>query len=277
MSAKSERGECTFLSSTEELASLKYRKERQLYDDELASLKYRKDDMVQGSVNLVTLKKVESYLKENCLHNNQLDQRQNVQLHSDRNQSELLSSAEPMIEHHIIFGNFNQNDRRFSDQTRGFQCTCNALCMLSHNTYCTEINSCSSLDKILYEGDILYQEVTNTCRLKAQLKFIHPLLSLDELPTDFEITTGKFDAEKDPIVSGFLVDTQESFGLPTLHNALQASLSDMKSCLLTIGGVCSAVFKRNDLYMVFDSHSHGENGLSSVDGISILISFFKFK
>ena len=119
--------------------------------------------------------------------------------------------------------------------------------MLSHNTDCTEIKSSSSLDKILYEGDILYQEVTN--RLKAQLKFIHPLLSLVELPTDFEITTGKFDAEKDPIVSGFLVDTQESFGLPTLHNALEASLSDTKSCLLTIEGVCSAVFKRNDLYM----------------------------
>ena len=96
VSARSERGECTFLSSTEELASFKYRKERQLYDDdvteELASLKYRKDDMVQGSVNLVTLKKVESYLKENCLHTNQLDKRQNVQFHSDRNQSELLQN-----------------------------------------------------------------------------------------------------------------------------------------------------------------------------------------
>ena len=80
--------------------------------------------------------------------------------------------------------------------------------------------------------------------------FIHLLLSLDELPTDFEITTRKFDVEKDPIVSVFfLVDTQESFGLPTIHNVLQASLSDTKSCLLTIGGVCSAVFRRNDLYM----------------------------
>ena len=39
--------------------------------EELASLKYRKDDMVQGSVNLVTLKKVENYLQENCLHDNQ--------------------------------------------------------------------------------------------------------------------------------------------------------------------------------------------------------------
>ena len=33
------------------------------------------------------------------------------------------------------------------------------------------------------------------------------------------------------------------------------------------------MLKKNDLYMFFDSHSHGENGLSSVDGRSILIAF----
>ena len=30
----------------------------------------------------------------------------------------------------IICGSFHQNDNRFLDQSRGFQCTCNALCML---------------------------------------------------------------------------------------------------------------------------------------------------
>ena len=67
----------------------------------------------------------------------------------------------------------------------------------------------------------------------------------------------------------FLVDTQGNSGLPSLHNALQSALSNTKSCLFTIGAVCSAVFKRNELYMFFDSHSHGKDGLSSVDGISV--------
>ena len=30
----------------------------------------------------------------------------------------------------IMFGSFHQNDERFIDQSRGVQCTCNALCML---------------------------------------------------------------------------------------------------------------------------------------------------
>ena len=37
--------------------------------------------------------------------------------------------------------------------------------------------------------------------------------------------------------------------------------------------MCSAVSKRNNSYIFFDSHSHGENGLSSSDGTSILMSF----
>ena len=68
--------------------------------------------------------------------------------------------------------------------------------MLSYHTACTQIENSSSLDKILCEGDSLYQDVT--AKLKAELRFIHPLLGLDELPDDFEIEIGKFSVEKDP-------------------------------------------------------------------------------
>ena len=257
---------------TEELASLKTENSDTLRDvtEELASLKTENKDIVQGSVNLVTGK---SYsLPESYLQNCQSEERQNEKLVSLTNQRESCSSTDSINEQLKIFGSFHQNDRRFSDQSRGFQCTCNALCMISYNAVCTGIENSSDLDKILYDGDSLYQNVTNG--LKEQERFIHPLLSLDELPNDFEIEIGKFAVEKDPVVSGFLVDTQENSGLPSLHNALQSALSNSKSCLLTIGAVCSAVFKRNELYMFFDSHSHGKDGLSSIDGRSVLISFF---
>ena len=256
---------------TEELASLKTENSDTLRDvtEELASLKTENKDIVQGSVNLVTGK---SYsLPESYLQNCQSEEMQNQKLVSLTNQRESCLSTDSINEQLKIFGSFHQNDRRFSDQSRGFQCTCNALCMISYNAVCTGIESSSDLDKILYDGDSLYQNVTN--ELKEQERFIHPLLSLDELPHDFEIEIGKFAVGKDPVVSGFLVDTQENSGLPSLHNALQSTLSNTKSCLLTIGAVCSAIFKRNDLYMFFDSHSHGKDGLSSIDGRSVLISF----
>ena len=133
---------------TDELASLKTENSDISSDvtEELASLKTENKDIVQDSVNLVTQQKFESYLPANYLYYGQSEKRHSVQLVSHSNQREDFSSVK---EPHRIFGNFHQNDRRFSDQTRGFQCTCNALCMLSYNTACPEIKDSSSLDKIL--------------------------------------------------------------------------------------------------------------------------------
>ena len=142
----------------------------------------------------------------------------------------------------LLFGSFHQNDVRFSERSRGYQCTCNALCMLSYAT-CMDTEKSFILDKVLCEGDTLYESVIE--KLKSEGKFIHCLLSLEEIPDDFKIEIGKFMTEKLPIKSGLLVDT-EGLGLPTLHEVF------------------------------FDSHSHGKNGLTSSDGASCLITFSSF-
>ena len=165
---------------------------------------------------------------------------------------------------------FHQNDKRFSELSRGFQCTCNALCMLTYSS-CHEIDNSLVLDEILYDGDTLYKHTINN--LKAQAKFVHSLLSLEEIPDIIEIEKGQFIVEKQPIVSGVLVNDYEEQGLPTLHCALQSAFTRASSILLVIGAICSAVSKKNDLYVFFDSHSHGKNGLSSSDGSSILMYF----
>ena len=169
----------------------------------------------------------------------------------------------------LVFGSFHQNDIRFSEQTRGYQCTCIALCMLSYSLF-LDVNDSSILDKVLCEGDALYQTVIS--KLKSDGKFVHQLLSLEEIPDEFEVEIGKFTLEKFQIQSGPLVDTQD-LGLPTLHEVLQSAFLSVSSGLLTIGAICSAVFKKNGMYVFFDSHSHGENGLSSSDGVSSLITF----
>ena len=167
----------------------------------------------------------------------------------------------------IIFGSFHQNDERFIDQSRGFQCTCNALCMLVHD----EIQNSSVLDEILYNGDELYNHTVNN--LKAAGKFVNSLLSLEEIPDTLDFKTGQYFVEKQQIACGYLVNTLEDEALPTLHCALETAFLKSASVLLIIGAICSAISKRNNLYVFFDSHSHGENGLSSSDGTSILMSF----
>ena len=178
--------------------------------------------------------------------------------------SELLWNASD-----LVFGSFHQNDGRFSEHSRGYQCTCNALCMLSY-AHCGDVDNSMVLDKVLCEGDALYQTVIR--KLKSDGKFIHHLLSLEEIPDDFEVEIGKFTLEKFRIVSGPLIDTQD-LGFPTLHEDLQSAFLSVSSGLLTIGAICSAVFKKKGSYAFFDSHCHGHNGLSATDGASCLMTF----
>ena len=178
--------------------------------------------------------------------------------------SELLWNASD-----LVFGSFHQNDGRFSEHSRGYQCTCNALCMLSY-AHCGDVDNCMVLDKVLYEGDALYQAVIR--KLKSDGKFSQHLLSLEEIPDDFEVEIGKFTLEKFHIESGPLIDTQD-LGLPTLHEVLQSAILSVSSGLLTVGAICSAVFKKKGAYAFFDSHCHGHNGLSATDGTSSLITF----
>ena len=171
--------------------------------------------------------------------------------------SELLWNASD-----LVFGSFYQNDGRFSEHSRGYQCTCNALCMLSY-AHCGDVDNSMVLDKVLCEGDALYQKVIR--KLKSDGKFIQHLLSLEEIPDDFEVEIGTFTLEKFRIVSGPLIDTQD-LGFPTLHEVLQSAFLSVSSGLLTIGAICSAVFKKKGSYAFFDSHCHGHNGLSATDG-----------
>ena len=90
-----------------------------------------------------------------------------------------------------IFGRYHQNDVRYS---RVFQFTGNALCMLSYSV-CLYINNSSILDKVICDGDSLYQKIKKNS-LKADANFIHSLLSLHEIPEDFELEFGKFILEK---------------------------------------------------------------------------------
>ena len=178
--------------------------------------------------------------------------------------SELLWNASD-----LVFGSFHQNDGRFSEHSRGYQCTCNALCMLSY-AHCGDVDNSMVLDKVLYEGDALYQAVIR--QLKSDGKFSQHLLNLEEIPDDFEVEIGKFTLEKFHIESGPLIDTQD-LGLPTLHEVLQSAFLSVSSGLLTVGAICSAVFKKKGAYAFFDSHCHGHNGLSATDGASSLITF----
>ena len=146
----------------------------------------------------------------------------------------------------IMFGSFHQNDERFIAQSRGVQCTCNALCMSIQD----KIQNNSDLDQILYEGDALYNRTITS--LKAEGKCVHSLLSLEEIPNTVEIKTGQYFVEKQHIRYGYLVNTSDNGALPTLQCALETAFLKSTSVLLIIGAVCSAISKKiTCMYFLF--------------------------
>ena len=74
--------------------------------------------------------------------------------------------------------------------------------MLSY-VHCGDVDNGMVLDKVLYEGDALYQKVIR--KLKSDGKFIQHLLSLEEIPDDFEVEIGTFTLEKFRIVVALLL------------------------------------------------------------------------
>ena len=58
----------------------------------------------------------------------------------------------------MVFGSFHPNDARFLEQSKGYQCTRNASCMLAYSI-CLDVEKSSALGKVLCEGDTLYQSL----------------------------------------------------------------------------------------------------------------------
>ena len=168
----------------------------------------------------------------------------------------------------IVFGSFHQGNTKFSSFSRGNQCSCNSLIMLV-NSYENFSFSSGFLDQTLVKGDSLYNTILQ--KLQGEGKVKSKLLMFDELPT--QIGTGKnhHKVDKFDTLYGLLVTNREQNNVQTLHECLEQVLQLSSYVMIMIGSICLGLYKasENDYYF-FDSHSHGENGLSVCDGKSML-------
>ena len=187
-----------------------------------------------------------------------------------RSSNFFFESLKPFNSQLFICGSFHQGSNRFSLESRGSQCVSNAVCALVHAQLS---NACSSidLDQILIEGDILYLKTLSL--LKAEQKYTSRLLTFDEIPENVNVFKRDVRIMKSDIVSGIAVQEFGNMSSPTLHESMCTAFQSSSNVLVMIGAICSAVYKKDDTYNFFDSHSHGQNGLSSYNGYSVLMRF----
>ena len=191
----------------------------------------------------------------------------NNRLQAQRGHDEFQNSCSNV---ETIFASHNQGDEQYSVFSRGSQCTCMSLSviltMFENNEFST-----SYLDRVLYRGDNLYKKVVMD--LMNERKFKSKLLSFDELPRAVEYNDKLYSITKHASVTGIpIVDsnTSEAF---SLHEAVVFAFSKSDNLLIMIGAICSALVRRSNRYIFFDSHSHGKDALSSADGKAVMKFF----
>ncbi|XP_053390464.1 uncharacterized protein LOC128553350 [Mercenaria mercenaria] len=174
----------------------------------------------------------------------------------------------------FILGSFHQGENIFSVESRGRQCTLNAMCSLIHANY-SRLNCSKDLDNVLLDGDSLYKKTVQ--ELQRTNRFRNFLLNFDELPVHIIIMNKQISVTKLEVISGVCTQQFATMNLPSFYQSLDTAFTKSSYLLLMMGSVCSAVFKKEDQYFFFDSHSHGLTGLSSENGTSILISFHQLQ
>ena len=158
----------------------------------------------------------------------------------------------------------------FSQESRGSQCSVNALCALIFAKF-SHLQTKQNLDQVLLHGDRLYNELLFD--LKAKGMFRSKLLTFEELQNKVNMFDREISIDKYDDISGVCTQQLASLGLPSLHQALHTAFQTSSHILFMIGSICSAIFRMNNEYYFFDSHSHGSDGMACPDGQSELVSF----
>ena len=172
-----------------------------------------------------------------------------------------------------IRGNFNQGDTQFSADSRGVQCSCNALVMLCHvQTIFNDIKP-YHLDSVLRDGDKLYTECAKKLQACGQLAR-NGYLYHDQLPTDVVIRNVRYKINYDELKYGTLNQHRASIFEP-LHVELPKAFTVSEKNILILGGSMMALYKdiTSGQYLFFDSHSRNESGFPDCDGTSFAVTF----
>ena len=167
-----------------------------------------------------------------------------------------------------VRGNFHQGDEQFSLESRGAQCSCNALVMLCKVEMILHDLMSYHLDDILRNGDHLYKVTAQ--KLEACGQLAHDgFLENDQFPTSFALGQTEYAVDYHILRYGRFDEDPDS-DIDTLDVELQAAFTVSPKNILIFGCSMMAIYKdiTSDRYLFFDSHSRDESGFPVPDGTS---------
>ena len=176
----------------------------------------------------------------------------------------------------IIRGSIHQGHDMFSDATRGKQCTAIAGVAIAMSLiHQLDTWTRNLIDTILLIGDALYVKSISKRKNPHLAEINRDFLSIDELHRDVEIFRNIINLliTQENSISGHLYNDNGNEGFPNLKNALNIFFRDHNCGILTANGISVAIFKFDNKFWLFDSHSRGPKGRSAQNGTAGLIRF----
>lgn len=178
----------------------------------------------------------------------------------------------------ILRGSFHQSHSKFLNFSRGKQCTANAAVAITvAKIKETETWSPNIIDTILIAGDRLYLNSIQSRRAPNSAEANKEYLRVQELQINFEVLNHsciiQVQDESYSICGHLTVNID---GFPNLKNGLTHFFTESdvdEGAIVTCNGISVAIWKRDDLYYLFDSHSRGPKGRVAQDRKACLISF----
>lgn len=133
-----------------------------------------------------------------------------------------------------------------------------------------------TVDRILINDDKLYTESIEKRNAASSTELNEEYLAVTELHQTIELLQNVYylDINDTETVYGRFERDNKQDGFRNLHNGLDLFLENHPAGILIANGISLAVFKVNDYFWMFDSHSRGPNGRkASKNGAAFLMRF----
>ncbi|XP_062614791.1 uncharacterized protein LOC134276564 [Saccostrea cucullata] len=185
-------------------------------------------------------------------------------------QASCLSFIEKNLPVTKLFATINQASNLFPPFSRGVQCTCNALMSIILKSASTS----AELDEVLFAADDLYR--VRIAELQSTVQLVSKMLQFQELPKSVFVNDNQYEICYHEEIYGTVthIDWDNSCQSNNLKAGIELLFRRFNQGLIIVGGLCSAIYVNDkNCPVFFDSHSHGEDGLSSADGRAIKITF----
>ncbi|KAF9413330.1 hypothetical protein HW555_008411 [Spodoptera exigua] len=198
--------------------------------------------------------------------------------HQEKNTNETTCFQDIGNNRRILRGSFHQSHSKFQNFSRGKQCTSNAaVAITAAKIKETDTWSPNIIDSILISGDRLYSSSIQSRRVPNTAEADVEYLRVHELQVNFEALSHscllQIQDETSSICGHLTVSID---GFPNLKNGLIQFFTESDvdgGAIVTCNGVSVAIWKNDNLYYLFDSHSRGPKGRVAQDGTACLMSF----